>query len=282
MTAAELTTVAVSEETPGNIHLSYPESRVSSCREVVWPRETLFSLIPQLQDYAVLDGVLEIPRPKFTDDGVLVTLEASIAALHGQDDVIDLFSQSLLSIPITRAARWREAVSMALLGGWYDAVADACNGRFGSAELAGYLRGEVRRVHRQLQPLWQHKIGGQHLQLIDMPVADGLSLRDLVSDGSGAEKIVLRAVLDDQRLAAVLGKLAPLEQDVARAWAFGGATTWKEAAERVGVVSPAEFGERVRRKLRRQGREYVRRRTSATDTGLWLPPQAADPTDAQP
>jgi hypothetical protein len=280
MTTLGLTTVTVSEDAYGRVCLSYPECPSFSCAAVVWDRDALTLVMPQLQDYSVLTGVFVLPRPKIADDPVLVTLEVSQAALLGQDDVIDTFSQSLLSIPATRAALWREAVSMALLGGWYDALADAGNGSFGATELVRYLRKEVHRVHRQLQPLWERKVGGQRLHLLDKPVANGLSLRDFVSDGSGPDKTVLRTVLDDQRLASVLGRLAPVEQAVVRAWAYGNAATWQEAAERTGAAKPAELGERVRRELRRQGSEYMRRRSASTDTGLWLPPSTVPTTKA--
>ncbi|MFD5699466.1 hypothetical protein [Streptomyces lasiicapitis] len=211
---------------------------------------------------------------------MLLTLEASQAAFLGQDAVVDTFTRTLFRLPAARAARWREAVSLALLGDWYDTLVETGNGTFGASDLLGYLRRETRRVHLQLQPLWERKVGGHQVRLLDQPVGQGMLLRDLVTDGSGPDKTVLRTVLDDQRLAAVLALMSPAEQAVARAWAYDGASTWQEAAQGVGASAPAAFGERVRRKLRRQGREYLRRRPAATATGLWLAPQATSTPQA--
>ncbi|MFI1015863.1 hypothetical protein [Streptomyces sp. NPDC020965] len=208
-------------------------------------------------------------------------MEASQAAFLGEDAVIDNFTRTVFSLPTVKATQWREAVSLTLLGDWYDTLVEASNGgSFDATDLLGYLRREVRRVHLQLQPLWERKVSGRRVRLLDEPVTGGMLLRDLVTDGSGPDKTVLRTVLDDQRLASVFALLSPAEQAVARAWAFGGALTWQEAAQCAGASDPAAFGERVRRKLRRQGREYLRRRPAATDTGLWLPPTAQEPACA--
>ena len=197
-------------------------------------------------------------------------LEARDAAIYGVGEVIDSFSRAWLQIPAPKAAQWREAVSLALMGDWGGALAGQ---RFTEEGMVQILRRETHIVHRQLQPLWERKVGGHRLHLLDKPVPGG-TLQDLVTDGQGPDMRVLRTVVDDLRLEAVLNTLDPTERKVARAWAYGGAQTWAEAARWVAVENPAALGERVRRKLRRQGREYLQRRTGATASGLWLPPKA--------
>ncbi|GAA3679307.1 hypothetical protein GCM10022420_071000 [Streptomyces iranensis] len=79
-------------------------------------------------------------------------------------------------------------------------------------------------------------------------------LADLVTDGSTPEDAVLRAVLADRRVVAVLRKLYRDEATVAHSWSETG-DTWRQAARDAGL--PAAYGERVRRKLKRLGAQHT-------------------------
>ncbi|MER7047322.1 hypothetical protein [Streptomyces jumonjinensis] len=179
---------------------------------------------------------------------VLSALEGLEAAVRGQNDVIDHVAHNTLGIPSGKAASWREAVSTALLGDWVPILNEA------NADLLvpKYLRQEVARVHRDLQPLWERKVRGRRVEMLGKPVTEGLTLQDVAADGSEPDQGILRVTIDNPRILEVLGALDPDEREVALAWARGGASVrnWGDAARLVGAARPDDFGERVRRKLK--------------------------------
>lgn len=101
------------------------------------------------------------------------------------------------------------------------------------------------------------------MHLLDKPVGTGLTLSDLVTDGRQPEDEALRYEIDDPRLLTVLAGLDPIERAVVRAWAYGRAENWQEAAQLTGAENSAAVGERVRRKLKRLGLRHVQREIAA-------------------
>ncbi|MER7773235.1 hypothetical protein [Kitasatospora sp. NPDC096140] len=231
-------------------------------------------------------------------------VDARAAAVEGRHQAVDEFSRTWLRI--RKAEEWREAVSTALMGNWLHSVGIrrpecppwgwplellspesmiSCVEDWGVVPMfmdgAGdtivvtVLDKESRMVHQELQPLWQRKVNGGRLHLLDRPVSDGLALRDLITDRCGPEEILLGQEPDDPRVTAVLERLTPAERAVVKAWAYMGATTWEEAAQIAGADDPAAFGERVRRKLRRLGNtcntRALQEHSVQGEAGLWVP-----------
>ncbi|MEV0192383.1 hypothetical protein AB0I39_28105 [Kitasatospora purpeofusca] len=193
-----------------------------------------------------------------THEAFLAALTARNAAIEGDDSTVDEFSRTWLGI--TRPEQWREAVQSALLGDWVDALGWGLANGPATLEL---LRQHARTEHRRLQPLWERKVCGRRLRLLDDPVADGLTLRDALADHRRPEDAVLAGELADSRLTSVLRSLKPDEAAVAAVWMQADRITWAEAAAATGVDNPADLGERVRRKLRRLGNLHTQRASAA-------------------
>ena len=83
--------------------------------------------------------------------------------------------------------------------------------------------------------------------MIHLPV--GLTFHDLLASAPASHGPVASDDFEDWRLNIVLAGLEVAEQAVVLALAHPGVATWSEAATLVG--SPTEFGERVRRKVRK-------------------------------
>lgn len=77
-------------------------------------------------------------------------------------------------------------------------------------------------------------------------------------------------MFENERLNTVLRALDPAERQVVFAYAEGEGTTWAEAAAAAGATDPDAFGERVRRKAKRQADEQ-RRRATHRQTGPTAP-----------
>ncbi|MFI0818259.1 hypothetical protein ACH4TX_15995 [Streptomyces sp. NPDC021098] len=173
--------------------------------------------------------------------------------MSDKDDMVDSFATTVLG---RRGARWREAVSTALLSDWAAPFFDGAP--LGPAAL-DRLKVEAERVHRQLLPLWRRRTHGSRLLLLDTPLGDGLCLFDLLASRPDQQTLA-NTEPDDARLAALLQALHPLEKAVALSWAHPRVVTWAEAAWLAGAPDPATTGERVRRKVRRLAAEQQRRR----------------------
>jgi len=93
--------------------------------------------------------------------------------------------------------------------------------------------------------------------------SSGLTLLDVVADELQMDDLRFESGFDDPRIDAVLAKLTVEEWRVAKAWAHSCTDTWTEAARFAGATDPKASGERVRRKLKRLGKEYTRRRGAA-------------------
>lgn len=188
---------------------------------------------------------------------LFAALDSRQAAIEGCNHAVDRFSRHWLGIRKVR--EWREAVSTALMGDWVNALGDGV----GDAAVVRSIQRESHTVHRQLQPLWERKVRGNGVNLLDKPVGEGLTLGDLVTDGQQPEDEALRDEIDDPRLLAVLAALDPVEREVVRAWAYGEAENWQQAAQLIEVENAEAVGERVRRKLRRLGLRHSQREMAA-------------------
>ncbi|WOT40712.1 hypothetical protein [Streptomyces coeruleorubidus] len=233
----------------------------------VWRRRTRHDRAddPVLPGAPDLVGAPEVSPPSFKglERGTIQlahALRARQAALEGGERMVDRFSLEVFG---RHGARWREAVSTALLGEW--AAPLKSRGRVGLDALAG-LRREAEALHRQLMPLWRRRTLGRRWLLLDTPLGDGLTLYDLVADRGQHLDDPAGYCTDDAHLASVLGALHPDERAVAMAWGQAGVRTWAEAALVAGAADPVAAGERVRRKLKRLAALHRQRTAAATVT----------------
>ncbi|GDY33220.1 hypothetical protein [Gandjariella thermophila] len=134
----------------------------------------------------------------------------------------------------------------------------------GGRGLLDRLRNETILQHRALRLLGETQLCGKPVDYLDRqiqsPVTDDDSpqLRDHIADPQKVEDIVCLGIgrWSDDRVARVLGKLKEDEYRVAVVWAEQGCT-WAQAAEMCGL--PEKYGVRVRRRLRRLGKELLDR-----------------------
>lgn len=159
---------------------------------------------------------------------------------------------------------WREPVTSALMGSW---VAPLLNGGSLTPSALDHLRAEAKEIHRQLVPIWHHKINRARLWSLDHVFGDGLTTYDVAASGLDPYEVLTGALPDNPRILAVLAHLSPVERAVAMAWANTRVTSWTEAATivadldtpLVADLDPAGLGERVRRKLKRLGALHMAR-----------------------
>ncbi|MEU1035482.1 hypothetical protein ABZ402_43785 [Streptomyces mirabilis] len=182
-------------------------------------------------------------------------LAARNAAIEGDSESVDAFSRTWLGL--SRPEAWREAVEMALLGDWVEAL-----GRGVATD--GYIRDMLHRYtsseHRALQPLWERRVRGKRTALLSQPLGPDLTVEDLLAERRTPEEAALIHELADSRLLAVLRGLAAGEVALAQAWAASG-ESWDRAARDAGL--PTTYGERVRRKLKRLGARHTARAAAA-------------------
>ncbi|MFD6297958.1 hypothetical protein ACFWFU_24395 [Streptomyces sp. NPDC060235] len=164
----------------------------------------------------------------------------------------DALCAKVLVLP--KSPRWREAVSTALVGGWYD--------EDGQDPIA-YLKAESRALHRQLVPLWRR--GNRHGRVLSLDAdLGGVSLHDLIAADVDLLARTSGGDFEDERLNRVLRSLDRAERRALFAYAQGDVATWAEAAAAVGASDPAAFAERVRRKVKRLAAEQRRRGQAAS------------------
>jgi hypothetical protein len=194
------------------------------------------------------DFALQMPEPS-----------EGLSRKGGTSNPLDDFLQRHLVVP--GGPKWREAASTALAEDWCIELPASVS----IDELfTGALKPDVRAIHRQLVPVWEHKINGLRVLQLEAPLgAGGLTLLDVVAGGLRMEDLVFEAGFDNPGIDAVLRGLTEDERRVAMAWAHPYTDTWTEAARFAGATDPERFGERVRRKLKRLGIEYTRRRAPA-------------------
>ncbi|MCX5505846.1 hypothetical protein OG887_42210 (plasmid) [Streptomyces sp. NBC_00053] len=206
-------------------------------------------------------------------------------AVYGQNDRLDEFITRVLCL--NTGPEWRTAASTALLGDW--AAPLRSNGVLMPDAVIKALRAETQTIHRQLQPLWTRRTGGgiyeerrvegKTVALLETPLGEGLTLRDVVTDSTCPEDAVLDLIPGDQILGRVLAALEPAERAVVVALGFAAVGSWREAAEFVGAEDPPVFAEQVRRKARRLAAEQRRRdvqQYAAPAPSLWQPEEGGE------
>ncbi|AUY50952.1 hypothetical protein [Streptomyces sp. CB01881] len=216
--------------------------------------EVLLTLAEQIQS----------PLAPPAREALMAALVARNAAIEGDSVAVDDFSRSWLGL--SKPEQWRESVEMALLGNWVDALGAHLGD---DSEVMDLLLRHSHSEHRHLQPLWERKVRGRRLRLLDDPVAEGVALRDIITDHCRPEDELFFSELEDARVLAVLRSLKPSEAAVAAVYGSS-RVTWTQAAEQAGEGDPAAFGERVRKKLKRLGSRHLVRSAPAvgTDTGV--------------
>ncbi|MEU4359930.1 hypothetical protein [Streptomyces virginiae] len=173
---------------------------------------------------------------------VVRAMNARNAVLSGDRAMVESFTSEVLGL----WSGWHEPVSTALLGDWMMPLLE--EGRLSPRALTS-LKDEARTIHRQLTPVWDRKVARKRLLLLDTPLAEGMTLHDLLADRPSRE---LAAVdqLEDPRLLGILQQLTPGYRAVVLALGNPGVSTWAEAAALAGAPTPAVYGEKVRRKVK--------------------------------
>jgi hypothetical protein len=136
------------------------------------------------------------------------------------------------------------------------------------------LRADARMIHRQLSPLFHHKVAGERIWSLDFEFASGMTPYDVLTSGPDPYDVLHGYLPDDPRIASVLARLTPVERAVAVAYADPMMPTWTTAAAAAAEIVPGAFagvdlaalGERVRRKLRRLGKQLTERGQAAAAT----------------
>ncbi|WP_331753865.1 hypothetical protein [Streptomyces sp. NBC_00826] len=177
-------------------------------------------------------------------------LEGQHAAVHGHQDVVDHVGRTTLGLRNAGTSYWREAVSTALLSDWAPLLGEN-NSRL---LVPQRLKKEAEQAHRDTQPLWERKVNGHRVTMLDTPTAGGLTRADLAADTAEPDDGLLRDTINEPRVREILAELDPDERDVALAYARNPSIrSWTEAARSTGAKDPERFGERVRRRLKRLG-----------------------------
>ncbi|MFE6633509.1 hypothetical protein [Streptomyces tendae] len=233
------------------IDLQYPVANITTrftMRTHTFPPRTSLSAHEQ----AVLGAVaVEMARRHALFYGPVTSLlEGQHAAVHGHHEVVAHVARHTLGIRGVNSSQWREAASMALMGDWVPMLHDDDAGLL----IPRHVKREAERTHTQLQPLWEHKVKGRPVALLDAPTTDGLTLGDLAADTVRPYGSCTDQTINDPRAREVLAALDPDERDVALLYVRDSSVrSWTEAARRSGAANPKQFGERVRRRLLRLG-----------------------------
>ncbi|NED34855.1 hypothetical protein [Streptomyces sp. SID8499] len=243
-----------------NIHLrsmcpDCPAEGAKPCNRLTGRRRNDAADVAHSYVNLISEALLMLARacgPRLTPiarETLLAALTARNAAIEGDHEAVDEFSRTWLGI--SHPDRWRDAVEMALLGEW---VNNLGRGVLNDPAVADLLRHHAQIEHRHLQPLWERKVNGRRTTLLSQPMGNDLTLQDLVTECRTPETQVLYTE-HDSRVAAVLRKLTPDEATVAAKWAETPDISWHQAAlaERL----PETFGERVRRRLKRLGKQHT-------------------------
>ncbi|MGW1537987.1 hypothetical protein [Streptomyces aureus] len=226
-----------------------------------WPKAGIHNLFPGLEH--LLKPTLPAWLRHAATRAAMRARLALIEGLERWEEVVDNFTARL---GFGNLREWREAVSMALIGDWVDLVHDD---EFSPQEVLERLRREAKAAHVQAQPLWERMSGGGYVWLLDTPLGrGGVVLGDVQPDAGGMDTAdrALQRQFSDPRVQAVLAQLSAQEQQVALTWAFDRCETWEEAAAVAGAADPRAFGIRVRRKLKRLGRQRAERMCCAAST----------------
>ncbi|MCB5166519.1 hypothetical protein LG634_16940 [Streptomyces bambusae] len=186
-------------------------------------------------------------------------LAARNAAIEGDHAAVDAFARHVLGI--RRPEDCRDWLIDALLGDWVDDL-----GRYlTDPELLDILNTHLAMERQRWKPVWDHRIRGQRVGLLQSPLTSTLTLADLAIDHRLPEDDLLADEMSDARLPSVLRGLNPAEAAVARAWAGDPKASWSRAAAAVHEPDPDSAGERVRRKLKRLGKLHTERALGRAD-----------------
>ncbi len=191
-------------------------------------------------------------------------LRARRAVLHGRTDELDAFIIEWLDQPVTS---WRrDAVAIVLLeDDWLATDLDFDDG----SHVLHHIKTRASLEARNHKFIGETELRGHRVVMLDRPVQrDGATLADLLVDPSSRNGLPVDVGYDDDRLNMLLGRLKPDEQAVVIAYGDGVSETWESAAVAAGL--PPEFGERVRRKCKRE-RDVIAARAAAgraTQPGL--------------
>jgi len=124
------------------------------------------------------------------------------------------------------------------------------------------LHSEIVRQRRAWRPIGETQLGGRRVDSLQRTLNPAADTTTIVADTVAIEDLhTVHGGWDDDRLTRVLNMLRPDERHVALAYAHDGGTTWSGAARACGLPDP--FGERVRRKLLRLGRQLTSRITAS-------------------
>ncbi len=190
---------------------------------------------------------------------LFAAMRARHAVLHGQTEDVDAFIADWLD---QKPTSWRrEAVAAVLLDdGWIPTDPDDADG-FG---LIDDLRNRTEAEARNHKWIADTQLRGSRVVMLDgpLPLAEGevVTLGDVLPDPKTRHGLPIDIGFNDERLNVLLGRLRPDEQAVVRAYGDGRNETWESAAVAAGL-SP-DFGERVRRKCKRE-RDLIARRAAA-------------------
>ncbi|GIH07157.1 hypothetical protein Rhe02_52240 [Rhizocola hellebori] len=197
---------------------------------------------------------------------VAVTTREAIIHDENSEEVVRRFALQVLDLlpdgPLVEAAR--EAL---LEDDWLDTD---------PSRVKSVLRRRIRELHRNHKLIGATKLNYRLVTSLDRSTAgiDGqeLTLGEVLADPLTVEDVVLsQPEFRDERIERVLGQLNLHEARVAGLWASCDDMTWETAATEAG--QPAEFGERVRRKLRRLGNEFNRRQSDPHRTPVSTGPK---------
>jgi hypothetical protein len=154
-----------------------------------------------------------------------------------------------------------EAAGNALLGEELSLLGQETN-----AGLVKRLRKATLRERRAWRPIGETQLRGQLIDALDRPFRRGGAYAAItVADTLAFDQPLSEEVegWEDPRIGRVLSRLDATERRVAVAYAASGTRlTWFEAARHCGL--PDGFGERVRRKLMRLGRQLSTRAASGS------------------
>ncbi|EPH43554.1 hypothetical protein STRAU_3378 [Streptomyces aurantiacus JA 4570] len=203
--------------------------------------------------------------------GTIKALAARQALRTGAVDRVNAFVRDELGW----WSGWQEPVTTALMGSWTEPLLSG--GSLTPSDL-GNLRAEAKEIHRQLTPIWRHKINQARLWSLDHVFGDGLTTYDIATGGPDPYEVLTGALPDNPRIVAVLAQLTPVERAVAMAWANAPVASWTDAVTvvadldtpLVAGLDPSALGERVRRKLKRLGSLHTTR-TAARGRGQSCP-----------
>ncbi|UQU62542.1 hypothetical protein COUCH_26370 [Couchioplanes caeruleus] len=129
----------------------------------------------------------------------------------------------------------------------------------------------IRELHRNHRLIGDTELGYRRLVSLHTPLGQAdsdavLTLAEALADPRSVEDLVLSLPeFRDPRIDRVLDKLKPGEREVADLYAVHDGMTWDLAAAAAG--QPPAFGERVRRKLDRLGKDFTSRQAG----GLRIP-----------